>query len=234
MMEPGCRSSERESAKEWKISACERWEIWDRVGGEDMEWQLEVSVQANCPYVFHNNTYSSILFGWNPGSVTDHGSSAIDFTRARICCFWFSSTNSVCLILRAERCLKIKKKMKSANQQSQYWKDWIRGIETPCSETSSLSSFCTGEFSFLWLGMIINDIVFQLPACFVVFIDVYITDIRYAPPLSYFSILQVNFKKSCKEILCLFFYSMHKGHIAMKEWIFNNPRTMDSFMMSET
>lgn len=233
-MGSGCRSSERGSAKEWKISACERREIWDRVGGEDMQWQLEVSMQANCPYVFHNNTYSSILFGWNPGSDTDHGSSATDFTRARICCFWFSSTNSVCLILRAERCLKIKKKTKSANQQSHCWKDWIKGMETPCSETSWVSSFHTGEFSCLWLGMIINDIMYQLPDCFVVYMYAYIIGTRYAPPLSYFSILLENFKKSCKEILCLFFYSMRKGHIAIKEWIFNNPRAMYSFMMSET
>lgn len=61
----------------------------------------------------------------------------------------FGSTNSVCLILSAERCLKIKKKMRSENQQGYYLKNWTRGIETSCSETSSVNNFCINEFSCL-------------------------------------------------------------------------------------
>lgn len=81
--------SEKEYKRVEDMRHSERREICCRGSGEDMKWQLKMSVEANCPYKFHNNTYSFILSGWNPGLVTNHGSFAIDFTRARTCCFWF-------------------------------------------------------------------------------------------------------------------------------------------------
>lgn len=173
-----------------------------------MEWQLEMSMQANYPYVFHNNTYSFIHSGWSPGSVADYGSFAIHFTRARICWFWFSSTNSVCLILSAERHLKFKKRMKSANQQCHYLKDWTRGTESSCSDIGWVGSFCIKEFSCLCLEMVINAPATSHFCC--AYVWLYNRHKVYSSPLLFFCSarkfpLMWNFNKSCKEIFGVFF-----------------------------